>query len=294
MTKPDFIIMGAMKSATSTLHAQLALQSGIFMSMPKEPNYFSDDEQYARGEAWYDGLFANAELGDLCGESSTHYTKLPDYPLTIERMAKRLDKVKLIYVMRHPVDRLISHYIHQWSQNVIKCDINEAIDQYEELTAYSCYARQLAPYFERYGKENVLPVFNEGIRHNPQTELERVADFIGFQGEVVWQEELSAQNVSGERIRTFKGYQWLVESNFMTFLRRTLVPQSIRDKIKSGFTLQERPEIDAVHLSKVIELFDQDLAILGEHLGVELSCDNYKQVVSQGELSWLNNVEFKI
>ncbi|HIF55527.1 MAG TPA: sulfotransferase, partial [Methylococcaceae bacterium] len=85
----------------------------------------------------------------MCGESSTHYTKLPDYPFAVDRMAKSLTSPKLIYVMRHPVDRLVSHYIHQWTQNIFTCDINAAIDQYEELTAYSCYARQLAPYFER-------------------------------------------------------------------------------------------------------------------------------------------------
>jgi len=45
---PDFIIIGAMKSATSTLHEQLRLQSGIFMSTPKEPNFFSDELN-----AWY-------------------------------------------------------------------------------------------------------------------------------------------------------------------------------------------------------------------------------------------------
>ena len=114
MTKPDFILIGAMKSATSTLHAQLAQQPGIFMSTPKEPNYFSDDQQYALGEDWYDNLFAAAKPGELCGESSTHYTKLPDYPHTIERMKKRLAAPRLVYVMRHPVDRLVSHYIHQW------------------------------------------------------------------------------------------------------------------------------------------------------------------------------------
>jgi hypothetical protein len=57
MTRPDFIIMGAMKSATSTLHTQLAMQPGIFMSTPKEPNYFSDDAEFSRGEQWYADLF---------------------------------------------------------------------------------------------------------------------------------------------------------------------------------------------------------------------------------------------
>lgn len=289
MTKPDFIIIGAMKSATSTLHSQLALQSGIFMSIPKEPNYFSDDEQYARGERWYSALFADASPTDICGESSTHYTKLPNYPLTIERMARRLDSVKLIYVMRHPIDRLVSHYIHQWTQNVIKCDINEAIDTYEELTAYSCYARQLEPYFKQYGKENVLPVFTEAIRRNPQAELERVAEFIGYKDNVVWHDDLSAQNVSGERVRAFKGYKWLVESRLMTYLRRKLVPQCIRDKVKQSLTMQKRPEINGAHLSQVKALFNKDLATLSGHLGVELSCDNYKDLVRSGSLDWQNN-----
>ena len=280
MTKPDFIIIGAMKSATSTIHAQLAAQSGIFMSTPKEPNYFSDNVEYARGEVWYASLFSGVAPNDLCGESSTHYTKLPDYPLTIERMAKHLKSPKLIYIMRHPIDRLISHYIHQWSQNVIKCDINEAIEQYEELIAYSCYARQLKPYFDKFGCENVLPVFNEAIRQDPQEQLQHIADFIGFQGTVTWQDDVAAQNVSGDRIKAFKGYQWLIESDIMTFLRRTFVPQGIRNKIKSGLTMQKRPEIDESHLKQLITLFDEDLLSLGADLGVELSCLNFKQVVS--------------
>ncbi|WP_428243561.1 sulfotransferase family protein [Gynuella sp.] len=278
MTKPDFILIGAMKSATSTLHAQLAQQPGIFMSTPKEPNYFSDDEQYARGEEWYDSLFEGAEASDLCGESSTHYTKLPDHPLTIERMKKRLASPKLIYVMRHPIDRLISHYIHQWSQRVISCDINKAIDQYYELIAYSCYAKQLQPYIEAYGKENILVTFTEAIRANPQSELERVAEFIGYLKPVAWHDTLPSQNVSQQRIRPFPGYGLLVESRMMAFLRQKLVPQSLRDRIKGSLTMRERPVIDAVHQQKLIEAFDQDLQILGSWFGRQISCDNFKQV----------------
>jgi hypothetical protein len=289
MTKPDFIIIGAMKSATSTLHTQLAMQSGIFMSTPKEPNYFSDDNVYALGEKWYSSLFSAAEPNDLCGESSTHYTKLPDYALTIERMAKRLKSPKLIYVMRHPVDRLISHYIHQWSQNVIKCDINEAIEQFEELTAYSCYFRQLEPYIKQYGRENVLPIFTEAISKSPQQQLEYVADFIGYQGYVEWKYDISEQNVSGQRIRAFKGYSWIVESKLMTLLRRTFVPKKIRNKIKEGLSMQSRPEIDAEHLEKLITIFDEDLAALGASLGFKLSCSNYKSIVTRKNIRWLKS-----
>ena len=291
MNQPDFIIIGAMKSATSTLHSQLALQSGIFMSTPKEPNYFSDDDIYARGEAWYESLFSEAKNGDLCGESSTHYTKLPDYPLTIERMAKQLVNPKLIYVMRHPIERLTSHYIHQWSQNKFKCDINDAIDRYHELTAYSCYARQLEPYIEQYGCENILIVFTENIKADPQTQLERIAEFIGYTGNVRWESGLSAQNVSRERIRPFPGYQWILESKMMTLLRRTLVPKSIRNRVKNKLTMQHRPVIDEQHTRIVTDLFNQDLAKLSELYSLDINCDNYQDVVRKHDLNLNGHVD---
>ena len=61
--RPDFIVIGAMKSATTTLHEQLARQPGIFMSRPKEPNFFSDDENYARGWGWYGVAFPAGRRG---------------------------------------------------------------------------------------------------------------------------------------------------------------------------------------------------------------------------------------
>src|SRR6185312_16834851 len=99
---PDFMIIGAMKCATTTLHEQLARQPGLFMSRPKEPNFFSDDENYARGWAWYGSLFRPAGSADLRGESRTHYTKLPTYPRTVERIRRDLPRLKPIYGMRHP------------------------------------------------------------------------------------------------------------------------------------------------------------------------------------------------
>ena len=76
------------ESATTTLHEQLARQPGVFMSSPKEPNFFSDDGNYARGLDWYSSHFVGARRGEIRGESSTHYTKLPTFPRTVERMVR--------------------------------------------------------------------------------------------------------------------------------------------------------------------------------------------------------------
>lgn len=281
MQKPDFIIIGAMKSATSTLHEQLALQPGFFMSTPKEPNFFSDDSMYGLGLDWYAHLFATAKADDICGESSTHYTKLPDYPQTIERMKAYLPSLKLIYVVRHPFDRLISHYIHQWSQNVIKTDINQAIDEFDELINYSRYSMQLVPFIQAYGAVNIQIVFSEALRVRPQYELEKVAQFLGYNQSVIWYDDLPEQNVSSQRVRRFNGYNIVVNNPVLAWMRRNFIPQSLRDAVKDRLTLKKRPQIDKQHMHKLTQVFNEDLTSLGEMLGVDLNLQNYKEIAQK-------------
>ena len=277
---PSFFIIGAMKSATSTLHSQLAVQLGIFMSTPKEPNFFSDDAIYKRGLGWYRGLFNEAADNAICGESSTHYAKLPDYPHTIQRLKEAIPNPKLIYVMRHPVDRLISHYIHQWSEGVISCDINQAIDHYPELTNYSCYGKQLTPYIEMFGNEALMPVFFHELKLSPQGSLEAIGEFIGVPdpASLRWRWEIGQDNVSKNRIRQFRGYELVVNSRLMEWIRRTFVPQVIRDGIKGYLTMGQRPQLSDSQLAKVTDIFDRDLRLLNNWLGFELNCRNFNQM----------------
>ena len=89
------------------------------MCRPKEPNFFSDDENYSRGWGWYEAMFRPAAPEDLRGESSTHYTKLPSYRRTVDRMVHDLPRLKFIYVMRHPIDRVMSQYVHELTARVV-------------------------------------------------------------------------------------------------------------------------------------------------------------------------------
>ena len=173
------------------------------MSTPKEPNFFSDDEIYSRGLSWYKGLFSDAKPDDICGESSTHYTKLPDYPDTIARLKSAVPQPKLIYVMRHPIDRLVSHYIHQWSEGVISCDINRAIDRYPELINYSCYGMQLQPYVQAFGTDALLLLQFDDLKQNKGQTLEKIGIFLGLKQPLRWVESQDRDNVSSQRIRRF-------------------------------------------------------------------------------------------
>jgi hypothetical protein len=277
---PRFIIIGAMKCATSTLHEQLARQPGVFMSTPKEPNFFSNDEEWARGIDWYRSLFAGASPGDLCGESSTHYTKLPTYPRTVERMRDHLPgDVKFIYVMRHPIDRLVSQYIHEWTQRVVPVDatIDAALETHPELIAYSRYAMQLQPFFQAFGRESVLPVFFERLTSHPQETLERVCAFIGCAGEPRWFDGASEQNVSSERMRESPLRDALINLPGLRAARRALVPQGWRDRVKKWWTMKHRPTLSDASLQRLRAIFDEDLALLGSWLGYdELNCERFK------------------
>jgi hypothetical protein len=274
---PDFVIIGAMKCGTSTLHAQLAAQPQFFMSEPKEPNFFSDDAIYAKGEDWYRGLFRNAPEGALKGESSTHYTKLPTYPDTIKRLAALIPDAKFIYVMRDPLDRLVSHYIHEWTQGVITCPIDKAIEKHPELVAYSRYAYQLQPWIARFGAGRILPVVFEQMTAAPDAELKRIAAFLGAQGEVAWKSDLEAQNVSSERIRKFPGYRLLVDNPVSTLLRRALIPRRLRDRVKSNLQMRERPQLSAELTAALAEIFDKDIAMLGPLTGAALTRASFRR-----------------
>lgn len=288
MNKPDFIIIGAMKCATTTLHEQLALQPQIFMSEPKEPNFFSDDPNYAKGIAWYASLFEAAAPGDLCGESSTHYTKNPTYPHTLSRIKKHLPDAKFIYVMRHPIERLVSQYIHEWTQRTVSGDINRAIVQFQPLVQYSQYSMQIRPYLEAYGPENVLPVFSENLRRYPQRELERVCRFIEYSHPPEWQEDVGHRHASNERLRQSAWRDALVEQPVLQFLRRSLVPKSFRSWVKEFWQMKERPQLNPESQRYLEDIFNEDLRILGEWLGVELTCDTFKHAIDAGPAGFVH------
>ena len=281
MALPHFLIIGAMKSATTTLYDQLRQQPGIFLPDLKEPNFFSDDEQYARGTDWYRGLFANACPGDLVGEASTHYAKLPTYPATTIRMARLLHEPRLVYVMRHPIERLISQYIHQWSEGEIDCGLEEAVERHPELVDYSRYAFQLAPYFGTYGEQAVLPVFFESLMTDPRAELERVCQFIGYHTQPHWNFELAPRNLSNERVRKFPLYGELIELTLATVLRRALVPKWVRTSIRQQLIMRDRPMMSAATRTRLEQLFDRDLSALKGWLGRSVSCGSFGQAVSR-------------
>jgi hypothetical protein len=276
-----------MKSATTTLHGQLALQSGLFMSRPKEPNYFSDDEHYARGIGWYASFFEGAGDHLLLGESSTHYSKLPTHPHTAERMRRALPSVKLIYVMRHPIDRLTSHFLHEVTAGRISIGLEEAVQRHPELVDYSRYSMQLEPYLRMYGQDAILPVFFDRLLEQPDLEFQRLGRFLGVAEPLCWDHAMKPQNVGRERMRSSRLREALMQAPVLTRLRRRLVPRQLSESLKSIWRAGlDPPAVPAGLGDRLREVFDQDLSRLGSWLGIKLDCNSFHAVAGSEYPSW--------
>ncbi len=263
MTGPDFMLIGAMKCGTSTLQAQLACQQGVFMTTPKEPNFFSDDDIYAQGIDWYLQLYADAAPGDLRGEASTHYTKQPTYPQTLSRMQADLRKpLKLIYMIRNPVQRAVSHYIHEWTMSNMGQDVEAEFSRHTEMIDYGRYAMQLAPFIDAYGLENIHLTSLEQVKADPDGEFAKVVRFLNLPEGATWVHELEAQNVSAERMRKIPLQGLLIDNPVAKALRQVLIPKSIRTKIRQTRTMQTRPEISQTLQRRMEQSFLDDRATL--------------------------------
>lgn len=283
---PEFMIIGAMKCATSTLHVQLAQQPGVFMTTPKEPNFFSDDDIYARGLEWYQSLFGGAAPGDIRGESSTHYTKLPTHPRTIERLLESGAQPKLIYIMRDPIDRFVSQYIHEWTENRVRGSIDQAVDELPILVDYGRYAMQLEPWLQAFGRDRILLCFFERLRDQPESQLQRVWRFLEAPGEAKWAPDLERDNVSGERLRKSPVRDAIVNAPGLATIRRRFIPREARDRVKRLWQMRSRPTPRPETLQRLRQIYDEDLARLGAWTGLALSTETFAAVAAQSDPDW--------
>ena len=276
-----------MKCATTTLHVQLAAQPGIHLSDKlEEPDYFSDDERYARGSGWYASLFNGANPDDLVGDISTGYAKLPTDLGAVDRIQKDVAEPRIVYLMRHPIDRLVSHYLHDWSVGRVKDLIDAAVNSHRPMIEYGRYAMQLEPYLAAFGPERVLPVFFERLILSPQAELERICAFIGYTQSPKWIDERDHANASNQRLKRSPLRDAIINFPLLKAIRRNLVPQSFRNRVKGLWAMNERPTLSPDVESEVIAEFDSDLATLGRWLGIELNCESFKSQVQELDPAW--------
>ena len=180
---PDFIILGAAKCGTTTLFEYLCRHPRIFSPPEKEPQFFAD--RFKHPWEWYHSLYTGA--GDqLCGDASTIYTWWQKYPLCASRLGQHLPDAKLIYIMRHPVERTFSDYGEQLkTARALKLPLDDLvtferfIEAYDHLVRAGEYIRFIEEYRRHFPLESFLFLLLDDLQRDPAEVLRRVCRHLG-------------------------------------------------------------------------------------------------------------------
>lgn len=189
---PTFLVIGAMKAGTTSLHRYLAAHPDIFMSEPKELDFFVEEKTWPLGWEWYCSHFEPGRQVIARGESSTSYSKHPRFPGVPERIATTLPDVRLVYLLRDPVERILSHVLHTWGTRgvvgILERDVQDA-----HVMSCSRYALQLEQYLAWFSPDQLLVVFSDDLRHDRTQTLQRVGSFIGVHNNA-WSEAMRVEH----------------------------------------------------------------------------------------------------
>jgi Sulfotransferase family len=238
-SRPNLFIIGAMKSGTTTLHNYLNCHPDIAMSDEKEPGYFVEELGFHHGEAWYLNLFDPNPRYKYRGESSTHYTKLPLYKGVAERIHRFNPNAKLIYIMRDPFQRLISHYWHAVRDIHSGGELRpliKAVQSRPDYIAFSNYAEQLAPYIHKFGRDAIHTLTFESLIKNPQAELDAIYDWLEVDRHSIAASEQRADNQKPETIVGVAGTGVLNRIQYSSAWDKLskLVPQGVKNLAKQA------------------------------------------------------------
>ena len=178
LTLPNLIVIGAQKCGTSGLHYYLSLHPEVSMSTPKELNFFIAERNYPRGLEWYSRHFdATARCR---GEASPNYTAYPQHLGVPERIAAVVPDVRLVYIVRDPIERITAHFVHNFAKRREKGDLRATL--MHPNTSYvtrSKYFMQLQRYLAHFDEEQILVLDQRDLRDDRMPTLRRLFEFAG-------------------------------------------------------------------------------------------------------------------
>jgi hypothetical protein len=274
MTLPRILLIGAMKSGTTSLYADLCTQPGVWFCDPKEPgNLASDRVLTPRGLADYEYHFRGCPAGALAGDASTIYAKLPEAPGVPERAVRVLgDAFRVLYIVREPVSRALSQHFHELSEHrdTMPSDPDRAVREVPRLWQYSQYAMQLEPWRAAIGDDRIRVVIFEEFIQSRRDTIASLCQWLGVPCDPSLIDESSVHNQGEARVVATGFLRKVQDSRPYQRLIRPLLPPSARRKIVSAVTPPPpprpgRPSMDTIEY--LIDKVKPDAEKLAAYLG---------------------------
>lgn len=185
MVRPNFLIVGAMKAGTTWLSYNLKNHPQVFIHR-EELHFFNNPQNLNRGLSWYESHFAEGKGAIAIGEKTAGYLLDPQAP---ERILKSLPGVRILIVLRNPVERAISqinHHIRYGSvppdlstDHLLDSDAFHKIDYKYSILQRGHYFEQVERYYRFFGPKRISILINEtDIRQDPKLTLRKTCQFL--------------------------------------------------------------------------------------------------------------------
>lgn len=228
------LIIGAMKSGTTTLFEYLAQHPEIARSARKEPKIFGKPGRKAR-EARYRRLWPDFDPARhrYAMEASTHYTKAPRYPRAPAVISRLPQETRLIYIVRDPVERIESQLAHNIAKGRIGHDVPWEHPALRKTIEVSRYAHQLARYAKALPGKEILILDFEELKRDPLAVTKRCVEFLGIDPNFAFTPIPPANT----RKSANEGDRFRLSDELRARLRAELAPDARRFARRHGFDI---------------------------------------------------------
>lgn len=281
LTLPDFIIAGASRSGTTTLHGALSKHPDVFTPAKKELQFFFKDSDFSKGPEFYSAYFVDAPSGTLKGEASPPYFEKgivlgeslelcwspeDDCPRRIRAL---LPDTKLIFSLRHPATRACSQYWkHIWQGRETAASLEAVIE--DELAGrrkpeedFMCllyrnrYRIHLEHWLSLFPREQIQILIFEEWTPSPSSAMAEMERFLGLAPSGMSDSDIETKNQGRKALHPALKPLLRIGNLFPKF-----VPFSRRFLTKEGY-----PPIAPETLSRLNALFEDDIAFVESLLG---------------------------
>ncbi len=253
---PTFFIIGAARAGTTSLHYYLSLHPQIQMSATKEPHFLAGPAgEFAYGAPRVDRLDDYRALFDpqvsVRGEASPSYAAYPRRIGVPARIKELVPDARLIYLVRDPVERTVSHYRHRVATEGERREFGEALEDLEPSNIYLCasrYATQLEQYLAHFPAARVLVIEQSDLRQSRTETLGKIFSFLGVASDFASSAFATEYRGSDAGRRYPAWYRMAIDIGAKTPL--SLLPVPVRRRLRARVEGAVLPTLDDVSLDE--------------------------------------------
>lgn len=291
MTLPNFLMIGAAKSGTSSIEQYLAEHPQIYISSGLEMNFFAFEGEQLNFQGpkdsdyltkititnleEYKTRFKDVSDEIAIGEKSTWYLYSPK---AIKRIQHYIPEVKLIAILRNPVDRAYSSFLHLVRdyreplldfEKALEAEEKRIRENWEYLWYYKkagFYGEQLQRYFERFSPKQIYIGLYEDLKQNPAQLIQDIFRFLevdeNFTPNLSKKYNVSSGSQSVSRVPKNKTWhKFLSQSNPIKSILKPLIPSSLRNSVREDLKQRNlgQPSFKPEIRRQLIEIYRQDI-----------------------------------